>query len=88
VALRLKQDPALTALVIGYSDSSGSDAGNQSLSERRAQAVKDYLVTRHGIDPGRITTEGRGSGEPVGDNATEEGRRENRRAVIVLSAGG
>ena len=84
VALRLKQDPNLTAQVIGYTDNSGSDTANQTLSQQRAEAVKNYLVTRHGIDPARITTEGRGSADAVGDNTTAEGRRQNRRAVVIL----
>jgi hypothetical protein len=59
VALRLKQDSDSTAQVIGYADgSSGSQSGNQRLADQRAAAVKNYLVTRHGIDPSRITTEG------------------------------
>jgi outer membrane protein OmpA-like peptidoglycan-associated protein len=59
VALRMKQDADSTAQVIGYADgSTGSQAGNQKLAEQRAEAVKNYLVTRHGIDPSRITTEG------------------------------
>ncbi len=81
VALRMKQDPELRALVIGYSDPSGSSDANQRLSEQRAQAVKSYLVTRHGIDPSRIQTEGRGSSESTGDAASD------RRAVVVLSVG-
>ncbi|MCB1057598.1 MAG: OmpA family protein [Acidobacteria bacterium] len=82
IALKMKQDPALRATVIGYSDSRGSDAANQAVSERRAAAVKSYLVSRHGIDPSRITVEGRGAADPVGDNATAEGRSANRRVVI------
>lgn len=84
VALRMKNDAARYALVIGYSDNQGGDATNLRMSERRAEAVKSYLVTRHGIDPARITTEGRGSADPVGDNSTAAGRAENRRAVIIL----
>lgn len=84
VALKMKQDPALKAQVIGYTDNSGSDTANQRLSEQRAEAVKQYLVQRHGIDASRITTEGRGSVEPIADNSTAEGRRQNRRAVVVL----
>ena len=49
VALRMKQDPELRAQVLGYTDASGSPEGNQRISEQRAQAVKNYLVTRHGI---------------------------------------
>jgi outer membrane protein OmpA-like peptidoglycan-associated protein len=84
VALRMKSEAEWRSLVIGYTDSSGSAAANQKMSERRAQAVKDYLVTRHGIDPSRITVEGRGSADPVGDNTTAAGRAENRRAEIIL----
>jgi outer membrane protein OmpA-like peptidoglycan-associated protein len=79
VALRMKQDPDARALVIGYTDPSGSSEGNQRMSEQRAQAVKNYLVTRHGIDPSRIRTEGRGSAESTG-NAEQD-----RRAVVILT---
>ena len=88
VALRMKDESDARALVIGYSDSSGGDAGNQRMSQRRAEAVKEYLVTRHGIDPSLITVEGRGEADPVGDNATADGRAANRRAVIRLTIGG
>lgn len=84
VALRMKDEAERIAIVIGYTDSTGSDAANERMSLRRAEAVKAYLVTRHGIDETRITTEGRGAADPVGDNATREGRAENRRAVIIL----
>jgi len=81
VALRMKQDPEARAQVIGYSDASGSASANQTMSEQRAQAVKNYLVTRHGIDPSRITTEGRGSAESTGDP------EQDRRAVVILTFG-
>lgn len=84
VALRMKQEPASTALVIGYTDDRENTGANADLDRRRAEAVKDYLVTRHGIDPSRITVEGRGTQEPVGDNTTAEGRLRNRRVVIRL----
>ena len=59
VGLRMKQEPDSTAQVIGYADgSTGSQSANQRVAEQRAEAVKNYLVTRHGIDPSRITTEG------------------------------
>jgi len=85
VALKMKEDPDARALVIGYTDNRGSDAANQRMSERRAQAVKDYLVQRHGIDAARITTEGRGAADPVASNDTAEGRGENRRAVVIIT---
>lgn len=85
VALKMKEDPDARALVIGYTDNRGSDTANQRMSERRAQAVKDYLVQRHGIDAARITTEGRGSADPVASNDTAEGRAQNRRAVVIIT---
>jgi outer membrane protein OmpA-like peptidoglycan-associated protein len=84
VALRMKQEPASTALVIGYTDNQEATGPNADLDRRRAEAVRDYLVSRHGIDASRITVEGRGTTDPVGDNATAEGRRLNRRVVIRL----
>ncbi len=87
VALRMKQDPAATALILGYTDGQGSDAANLRLSQRRAEAAKQYLVSRHGLDAGRITVEGKGSAEPVQANDSETGRTDNRRAVIVVRLG-
>lgn len=83
VALRMKQEPAATALVIGYTDNQENTGPNRDLDRRRAEAVRDYLVSRHGIDPARITVEGRGVSD-TGDNATAEGRLRNRRVVIRL----
>jgi len=84
VALRMKQEPTSTAVVIGYTDNRENTGANQDLDRRRAEAVRDYLVSRHGIDPSRISVEGRDAREPVGDNATAEGRLRNRRVVIRL----
>ncbi len=84
VALRMKQEPASTAIVIGYTDDREATGPNADLDRRRAEAVRDYLVSRHGIDPSRITIEGRDAREPVGDNTTAEGRLKNRRVVIRL----
>jgi len=85
VALRMKQEPTARATVIGYTDDRENTGANRDLDRRRAEAVRDYLVTRHGIDPSRIDVEGRGSADPVGDNATAEGRLRNRRVVIRLT---
>ena len=85
VALRMKQEPASTALVIGYTDNRENTGPNSDLDRRRAEAVRDYLVSRHGIDPSRITVEGRDAREPVADNSTAEGRLRNRRVVITLT---
>jgi outer membrane protein OmpA-like peptidoglycan-associated protein len=84
VALRMKQEPTSTAIVIGYTDDREATGPTADLDRRRAEAVRDYLVTRHGIDPSRITVEGRDGREPVADNGTAEGRLRNRRVVIRL----
>ena len=84
VALRMKQEPTSTAIVIGYTDNREATGPNADLDRRRAEAVRDYLVSRHGIDPSRISIEGRDAREPVGDNNTAEGRLKNRRVVIRL----
>lgn len=84
VALRLKQNPAATALIIGHADGQGGEAANQALGMRRAEAAKGFLVTRHQIDGNRIAVESRGSSEPVAANDTDAGREQNRRAVIVV----
>ncbi|HVU97452.1 MAG TPA: OmpA family protein [Puia sp.] len=69
--------------VFGHTDNNGSDEVNGPLSEKRAAAVKDYLV-RRGLKEDRIETRGFGSSEPVADNSTESGRSRNRRVEIVL----
>ncbi len=84
VALRMKQEPSATGLVIGYTDDREQASADPGLDRRRAEAVRDYLTSRHGIDASRITVEGRGAAEPVGDNTTAEGRLRNRRVVIRL----
>ena len=85
VALRMRQEPTAHALVIGYTDDRENTGPNRDLDRRRAEAVRDYLVSRHGIDPTRITVEGHGTQDPVGDNTTAEGRLRNRRVVIRLT---
>ena len=67
--------------VEGHTDNTGSDAYNQGLSERRAQTVSDYLQGK-GIAVGRLTAVGFGESQPVADNATREGRAQNRRVVL------
>lgn len=69
--------------VVGHTDSVGSAAYNQKLSERRAKAVADYLIA-HGVNPARVHIEGRGESEPRASNATEAGRQLNRRVEIFL----
>ena len=69
--------------VIGHTDSTGAASYNQSLSERRAQAVKTYLASHH-VSSERVRTEGRGENEPIASNATSDGRQMNRRVEIYL----
>ena len=71
-------------IVVGHTDSVGTDAYNQRLSLARANSVKTYLVNK-GIASERIRTEGRGESQPVADNATEEGRARNRRVEIQVT---
>jgi outer membrane protein OmpA-like peptidoglycan-associated protein len=78
---RMKANPQTRVEVAGHTDWIGSDAYNQALSERRAQAVKDYLV-RKGIEGSKITTTAYGRSKPIADNRTDEGRALNRRAEI------
>ena len=68
-------------IATGHTDSVGSDAYNQKLSERRAAAVKDYLVSK-GIPASKVTTIGKGESQPVATNKTAEGRQKNRRVDI------
>jgi len=70
-------------IAVGHTDSVGSDAYNQKLSVRRAEAVKAYLVSK-GIEKNRIYTEGKGEKQPVADNKTNEGRAKNRRVEIEV----
>ncbi len=85
VARTLNENPELRAKVVGHTDSTGSAATNQTLSQNRATAVANNLA-RKGIAASRLTTEGRGPNDPVADNGTDVGRAENRRVEIYLYA--
>jgi outer membrane protein OmpA-like peptidoglycan-associated protein len=78
-----KEDPISKIVVEGHTDSQGTDPYNMDLSQRRAQAVRDYLVTR-GIASDRITAQGLGSSKGIADNKSPEGRANNRRVEIVV----
>ncbi len=83
VAASLQQYPNSLIDVYGHTDSTGSDSFNQGLSERRAQTVANYLISR-GVSSARIRWQGFGETMPVADNSTEEGRRLNRRVEIKI----
>ena len=79
--------PFAKAMVEGHTDSVGTDAYNQALSDRRAKAVFDYLSSR-GVDPARLSSIGYGETKPIADNATAEGRQLNRRVMLIRTDSG
>ena len=84
VAVAMKAAPAGTVIEIdGNTDNTGDPAANMSLSQQRANAIRDYLVQRGGVDPSMLTTKGNGDSKPVASNDTEEGRFRNRRIEFV-----
>ncbi|HYJ41949.1 MAG TPA: OmpA family protein [Steroidobacteraceae bacterium] len=80
----MNEYPQRTAAIEGYTDSMGSEDMNQSLSQRRADAVKGYLVGR-GVNSARLSSSGRGENSPVADNESAAGRQQNRRVEVVIS---
>lgn len=82
----MNQYPQTTTTVEGHTDSVGSDAYNQKLSERRANAVREVLVNQYGVDGSRVSTAGYGETRPVADNATDAGRAINRRVEAEVEA--
>lgn len=80
----LKTYANYSALIVGYTDSRGSASYNQKLSEKRAQAVVDALISR-GVNPAQLKAKGMGEANPVADNATAEGRAQNRRIEAELT---
>ena len=79
----LKQESSIDVIAEGHTDSIGSDAYNMKLSDRRANAVRDWLI-KCGISPKRISSKGFGKRQPVASNATAEGRAQNRRTELVV----
>lgn len=84
IAAMLEEHPDLRIAIEGHTDSAGAAAANQALSERRAAAVREYLVDQ-GIDAGRLEWRGLGSSAPAASNDTPEGRQQNRRVELVRS---
>lgn len=84
LATVLRGFPDGTARLEGHTDAKGDDAYNQRLSERRAAAVKTWLVEREGLDAGRLTTRGWGESKPVASNDDDAGRQKNRRVSVII----
>ncbi len=80
----MKKHPGVAVEIDGHTDSKGSDAYNQKLSERRAMSVRDYLVTKLGMNASLLSAVGYGESKPVASNDTDAGRAENRRIEAVL----
>lgn len=85
LARSLEDYEGTDVLVVGHTDSTGEAAYNQGLSERRADAARNYLIGA-GLEAGRVTAVGMGETEPVDTNDTESGRQENRRVEIAIFA--
>jgi len=86
-AVGLRNNPNADVRIIGHTDNTGTDAINDPLSIQRAAATRDYLISR-GVMPSAFRIEGRGSHEPVADNATAAGRAQNRRVEIYVGERG
>jgi outer membrane protein OmpA-like peptidoglycan-associated protein len=80
----MKTYPDATAVVEGHTDSRGSATRNLEISRGRARSIKKYFANTFGIAPERITAEGFGETQPIASNATPEGRRKNRRVLVIL----
>lgn len=76
--------PNASLIVDGHTDATGTEEYNQWLSEKRAESVKNYIAD-HGIDAGRITTNGYGQAKPVAANNTKDGRQQNRRVEVTIA---
>lgn len=80
----LAQYSGMDAIIEGHTDSNGTDAYNVGLSQRRANTVRQALISQYGINPSRLTAIGYGESRPIATNATEEGRYTNRRVMVVI----
>ncbi len=80
----IAREPNRHIVVEGHTDSSGDNAYNRELSQRRAEAVRQYLIA-HGVAAGRISAVGKGEADPIAANDTAEGRKRNRRVDVIVS---
>ncbi|MBW2180218.1 MAG: OmpA family protein [Deltaproteobacteria bacterium] len=84
VADYMNKHSDVDAVIEGHTDSRGSDQYNQSLSQRRADSVRQYLIDKFGISASRLTAKGYGESKPIADNNTAQGRQRNRRVIAVF----
>ena len=85
LADNLQEYPNTDLVIVGHTDSVGSDDYNMDLSQRRANSARSYLLAE-GVSPDRVTTVGKGEGEPIASNDTDYGRQQNRRVEIAIYA--
>ena len=83
LAASMQNNPETNILIVGHTDNTGSDAHNMELSIRRAEAVK-AVIAANNVNGSRLTVQGKGETEPIGDNNTVDGRSQNRRVEIVI----
>jgi OOP family OmpA-OmpF porin len=84
VAHILEVYPYANCEIRGYTDNLGSANANLRISQARAESVRQFMITHYGIVPDRVTARGYGPADPVASNATESGRRQNRRIVAAI----
>ncbi|PWK72946.1 outer membrane protein OmpA-like peptidoglycan-associated protein [Mucilaginibacter oryzae] len=85
LAASLQKNPETNITIIGHTDNTGSESYNQTLSVKRAEAVKSYLMAGN-VASSRMTVTGKGESEPIADNSTADGRAQNRRVEITIVA--
>ncbi|GAB4386986.1 OmpA family protein [Albidovulum sp.] len=86
LAAVMKADPAMTVALVGHTDAVGALEANIALSRKRAQAVRDLLVTHYGIDPARVSADGVGYLSPLASNLDPQGRARNRRVEALVTS--
>ncbi len=79
----MKNVPNMQLMILGHTDSDGDDAHNQELSQRRAESVKQYLVSK-GVDASKLMTKGMGETDPIATNQTDNGKFRNRRIEFTV----
>lgn len=84
LATVIRAHPSSTTDLIGHTDSRGDDAYNRGLSQRRAEAVKNWLMAREGLPAAGFRTSGLGESQPIASNDTDDGRQRNRRVEAVI----